>query len=200
MSNYLNSFKENMKNNDISYTYKFVSKKCINNTKKENFYRFTASAHCLKTKKLIDFFIDFTIFKNYIYVCDLYPASWVERSDCFKRLTSNEGLFFNYRKLSVTGLTIYNNSFFKENTNTVFAVIGSYIVDEPKTGPSQKTKILWKMMKPLLGQFKMRAILIWELNVFILVHKNSKISNNKKIISDFCEIKKLAFPSDIQLF
>jgi hypothetical protein len=143
---------------------------------------------CLNKDENIDYLFRSYCFRSYLYVTDIFPAMWDGSNDCFKRIISREGYTVNMRKLSVTCLAIFIKHYIGNHVDSAMVVSGSYEYGEDNSNVSRKLRLYWAFFAPLLEKLSLRAVCIPELNAFVLVDKNSSVSD-QKVVRDYGDFK-----------
>ena len=112
-----------------------------------------------------------------MYITDVFPKKYENDECCFKRFVSREGFSINMKKLSVTCLVIFVEHFIMNDERRSLVISGSYEDNEIPEGASRKLRLYNYFFKPLLEQLNLRSVDMFEENAFILVNKNSTLSN-----------------------
>lgn len=147
--------------------------------------------NCLNKNCSLNYLLNFYKYKSYLYITDFFPAVWENDENCFRRLTSTEGLTINIRKTVITCLLIFHERIRPMNHDSAMVISGSYLDGEkpdPEFKISRKLKLYWNIFKPLALDLNLKIVELLDLNAVILIDRNTKYTD-AEIRADYLEFK-----------
>ena len=127
---------------------------------------------CVNRQEVLDYIFRSYRFRDYLYITDIFPRMFENDERCFRRFTSREGFAVNMRRLAVTCLAIFVRHFMEDDSKSAMVISGSYEDNETGKGASRKLKLYRYFFAPLLEEWNLRSVAMFEENAFILVRKD----------------------------
>jgi len=137
----------------------------------------------------IEYLYNIYAFNQDLMITDIFPAQWEGEQDCFQKLTSLQGMPVNMKKISLTCLGIFYKDFLSVSPNAGMVVSGSYLPGEDTGQVSRKLRLYKSIFYPWLNNLGLIPIEIFNLNAFIMVGKDTKLSQ-EDYLNNYITFKK----------
>lgn len=131
---------------------------------------------CENRAEILDYIFRSYRYGEWLYITDIFPAIFENDTRCFKRFTSHEGYTVNMRRLAVTCVFAFIQEILSRNPLGVMVISGSYEDAELEAGPSRKLRLYDYFFRPILSEFGLRKVNMFDNNAFMLLQENSILS------------------------
>lgn len=144
----------------------------------EKWIQYSIAACDLQSGDMIPYLLDFMKIGG-LWITDIYPEMWAEKSDRCKRLTSHENIHINFERISNTSVKVFLDDFPRDGS--VMVISGSYQDDEDKEIDSRRLRIYRFFFNKLKQHLPIQIIEIPESNGFFISHADASTKNQSLI-------------------